>query len=168
DSGGRLLGLPQIGQHGLESAEALDCFLVRNPAADDDIVTLLPVGRSRYGKLRSELDGVDGAQYFLEIPAGRHRVGEDELDPLVRADDENRTDRLVVRRSTAFGTVAGGSRQHVVELGDLQLGIPDHRIVDRVAGGGLDVDLPLLVAFHRIHGNTDDLGIALLELTLQA
>src|SRR5690606_27545212 len=36
------------------------------------------------------------------------------------------------------------------------------------AGGGLDVHLPLLVAFHRIHGNTDDLGIALLELTLQA
>ena len=69
-----------------------------------------------------------------------------------------------VRPSEVF---AGFGRQHVVELGDLQFRVADHRIVHLVALRLFDVRRPLAVAAHRVDAQSDDLGVALGEFRLQ-
>ena len=56
--------------------------------------------------LRRQLQRVDHAQHLVEVAAGRHRIDQDQLDLLVRADHEDVADRLVVGRG-AVGRVAG-------------------------------------------------------------
>src|SRR5690606_8407316 len=112
-----LLGLAQIGQDRVERAEALDGVVVGDGGGDDQILALLPVGRRRHLMPGRKLDRVDGAQDLVEVAARRHRIGEDQLDLLVRADDVDGADGGIVGRGAAFRTVTRCSRQHVVELG---------------------------------------------------
>ncbi|MCY1415612.1 hypothetical protein D9M71_311030 [compost metagenome] len=56
---------------------------------------------------------------------------------------------------------------HVVELGHHQVVVADHRVVDRVALGFLDVTNPFAVVADRVDGQADHLGIALVELGLE-
>ena len=58
-------------------------------------------------------------------------------------------------------------RQHVVGLGHLELGVADHRVVQGVALGLLDVLRPLLVVAHGVDAQAEDLGVALVELGLE-
>ena len=57
-------------------------------------------------------------------------------------------------------------RQHAVELGDLELGVADQRIVGRETLRFLDVARPAGVALHRIDRQADDLDAAPVELRL--
>jgi hypothetical protein len=74
----------------------------------------------------------------------------------------------VVGRRAALGGAGHAGRQHAVELGDLEVGIADHRIVDLVALRFGDVLLPALVVVDGIDGQADDLAVALVELVLEA
>ena len=69
-----------------------------------------------------------------------------------------------VRPSDVFPALG---RQHVVELGDLEFRVADHRVVHFVALGLFDVRGPLAVAAHRVHAQPDDLAVALGEFRLQ-
>ena len=95
----RLRDEAQIGLHLLET---LRIFLLRvfvgDRGRDDDVVALLPVHRRRDIVACGELQRVDHPQHLVEIAARAHRVGEDELDLLVGADDED----------DAHGGVVGG------------------------------------------------------------
>src|SRR5215475_2251409 len=72
-------------------------FVVRDRTRDDDVLALLPIHRSRHLVLRRELQRVDDAQDLVEVAAGSHRVDENELDLLVRANHEHVPDGLVIR-----------------------------------------------------------------------
>ena len=77
------------------------CFLASSSetdAGDDDVLALLPVHRRRDLVLRRQLQRIDHAQHLVEVAAGRHRVDEDQLDLLVRPDDEHVAHGLVVGR----------------------------------------------------------------------
>ena len=114
-----------------------------------------------------QLQRVDDAQDLVEVAAGRHRVDEHQLDLLVGADDEHGADGLVGRRGPAVAGAFRVRRQHPVGLGDRQGRVADHREVRGVALRLLDVDRPARVVVHRVDAQTDDLGVALVELRLQ-
>ncbi len=70
-----------------------------------------------------------------------------------------KTDRTVSR-------VVGVGVDHVVEIGDLAVLVPDEREVERSALGLLDVAGPLAMGADVVDGQADQLGIALVELRL--
>ena len=109
----------------------------------------------------------EDAEHLVEIAPAAHRVRQHGLDLLVGADQEYRAHGGVVGRRTPLGGVAGSLRQHVVELGDVQLGIADHRIGDGVTLGFLDVLRPARMVTDRVDAEPDDLAMAFLELRHQ-
>ena len=117
--------------------------------------------------LRRQLAGIEQPQHLIEVAAGAHRIGQHGLDLLVRADDEDRAHGGVVRGGAAVRGGAGALGQHVVGRRHLEVGIADHRVVDGVTLGFLDVLGPFRVIFDRIDAEADDLGVALVELRLQ-
>src|SRR4051812_25165711 len=70
----------------LPFAEDFLRLVVRHRPRDDHIAALLPLRRGRDAVLRRQLERVDHAQHLVEVAARRHRVDEDQLDLLVRAD----------------------------------------------------------------------------------
>src|SRR6516162_1285472 len=72
--------------------------VVGDRARDDHILTLLPVHRRCHLVLGGELQRVYRAEHLVEIASGGHRIDENELDLLVRADDED----------VAYGLIVGG------------------------------------------------------------
>jgi hypothetical protein len=68
---------------------------------------------------------------------------------------------------TVCRTARRRRRQHAPGLGDRQVGVADHREVDRRALGFLDVLLPAEVVGDGIDRQADDLDAALIELALQ-
>ncbi len=83
------------------------------------------------------------AQDFREIAPRGHRIDQHQLDLLVRPDDEDVADSLVVGGRARERIARRRGRQHVVELGDVEIGVADHRIVRRGALRLLDVLRPL-------------------------
>src|ERR1700742_1103949 len=73
-------------------------LVIGDGARDDDVLALIPVGGRRDAMLGGELQRVDDAQYLLEVAPGGHRINQDQLDLLVRPDDEDVADGLVVGR----------------------------------------------------------------------
>src|SRR5262249_38396170 len=82
DSQVRLRGLP---------AARIDLFglLVRDRAGDDDVLALLPIGGGGDLVLGGQLKGIDHPEHLVEIASCGHGVDQDQLDLLVRADDEH-------------------------------------------------------------------------------
>src|SRR5580704_13505935 len=64
-------------------------LVVGHRAGEDDVLALLPVRRRRHAVLGGELQRVDDAQHFVEIAPRGHRINQDQLDLLVRPDDED-------------------------------------------------------------------------------
>ena len=64
-----LLGDAEVGLERLVAGEPLLGVLVADGAGDDDVVTLLPVGRRRDLVLGVELQRVDDAQDLVEVAA---------------------------------------------------------------------------------------------------
>src|SRR6266481_7736492 len=71
-------------------------LVVADRTRDDHVLAVLPIHRRRHLVLGGELQRVDDAQHLVEVAAGGHRINEDELDLLVRADDEHVAHSLVV------------------------------------------------------------------------
>ncbi|QTK78653.1 hypothetical protein AT6N2_C0807 [Agrobacterium tumefaciens] len=163
-----LLGLAQIGKNGVVGPEPGNCILVGNSGGDDDILTLFPVRWRRHLVFGRQLDGIDRAKNFLEVPPCGHWVGEDQLDLLVGTHDEDGAHGGVIRRRSAFGTVASARRQHIIELCDLQILVADQRIVDIEACCRADIVFPFLMALDRINRDANDLDATLLKFRLQS
>src|SRR5579872_4592522 len=142
-------------------------FLVGDRARDDDVFALFPVRGRGHAMLRGHLQGIDDAENFLEIATRGHRIDQHQLDFLVGPDDENVADRLVVGRR-AGGDVAGcRGREHVVKLGNVEIGIADHWVVRRGTLRLADVLRPFGVAVDRVDRETYQLDTAFVELRLQ-
>ena len=75
----RLGGLPAVGNFSFASSSETAGTMMH-------VVALLPVHRRRDLVFRGELHRIDDAQDLVEVPAGAHRIDEDQLDLLVRAD----------------------------------------------------------------------------------
>jgi hypothetical protein len=161
-------GGAEVGLDGLVAWEPLLGFLIGDGSGDDDVVALLPVGGGGDLVFRSELHGVEDAEDLVEVPAGGHGIAELQLDLLVGTDDENGTDGGVRGRGAAFGGAGLVGGEHVVKLGDLEIDVADHGVIDGVAGDVLDVDGPLGVVLDGIDREADDLGSALGELPFEA
>jgi hypothetical protein len=158
----------EVRLHGFVAGEDLVGIFVGNGTGDDDVLTLLPVGWRCDFMLRGQLDGVEYADDFVEVAAGGHGVSDLELDALVGANDEDGANGGVVGGSTTFAGLACIGCEHVIELGDLQLGVADEWVVDLVSADIFDVLLPLAVAVDGVDGEADDLGVALRELLFEA
>ena len=164
----RLRSGAEVWLHGFVAREDFVRIFVRNCAGDDDVLTLLPVGRRCDLMLRGELDGVEYADDFVEVAAGGHGVGDLKLDALVGANDEDGANGGVVGGCAALAGLAGIGREHVVELGDGEGRVADEGVVDLVTAYVLDVLRPLAVAFDGVDGEADDLCAALRELLFEA
>ncbi len=85
---------------------------------------------------------------------------------LFEIDDEDVADGGIGCGRASRGCVAGVGRQHVVELGHLEVRIADHRVVGCGALRLLDVGGPALVIVDRVDADPEDLDAALVELRL--
>src|SRR5262244_3667863 len=125
---------------------------------------MLPIHRRRYFVLGGELQRIDHAQHLVEVAAGGHRIDQNELDLLVRADDEDVAYGLVVG-GRALRRVAGhGGGKHAVKLRHLEVGVGDYRVIGGEALRLLDVVGPAVMAGKRVDGQSDNLDAALVEL----
>ena len=86
------------------SPKSLLRLVVGDRAGDDHVTARLPLRGRRDLVLRRQLQRVDDAQHLVEVAAGRHRIDEDQLDLLVRADHEDVAHGLVVRRRPVAGS----------------------------------------------------------------
>src|ERR1700730_9322812 len=144
----------------------LFCILVRDRACNDHVLALFPIHRRGHLVLGSELKGIDHAQDLIEIATGGHRIDQDQLDLLVRPDDEHIAHGLIVG-GCALGRVSGNRcGEHAVALGHVGGGVRDDRIVGRKALRFLDVGRPLYMLVERIDRQADDLHSAFVELGL--
>ena len=66
--------------------------------------------------LGGQLQGVDHPQNLVEVAPRGHRIDQDQLDLLVRADHEHVAHRLVVGGRPGLGIARSLGRQHPVEL----------------------------------------------------
>src|SRR5919201_4310018 len=157
---------PDVRLRCLPLAEELFGVVVGHGAGDDHVLALLPVDRRGDLVARRQLQRVDHAQHLVEVAPGRHRVDEDQLDLLVRADHEHVADGLVVGRRPSRRVARGLGGEHPVELGDREVGVGDERVVGRGALGLLDGPAPRLVVARRVDGEADDLDVLAVELGL--
>jgi Sigma-70, region 4 len=74
------------------------------------------------------------------------------------------TTHLVVGRGARLRVARGVRGQHAVQLGDVEVGIPDHRVVRRVALRFLDVGCPPGVVGGWIGRQPDDLDVPAVKL----
>jgi hypothetical protein len=163
-----LLGGAEVGLDGLVAGEDLVCIFVGDGTGDDDVFAVLPVGWGCDLVLCGELNGVEDAEDLVEVAAGGHGIAELQLDLLVGADDEDGAYGCVGGSGAAFAGVAFVGGEHVVELGDLEVYVADHGVVDLVAGNFFDVNGPFVVVVDGVYAEADDLGSACGELGLQA
>ena len=81
-------------------------FFASSSDTEPEMMTSSPCfqfDRRRHLVLRRELQRVDHAQHLVEVPAGGHRIDDDQLDLLVGPDDEDVADGLVVGGGAALG-----------------------------------------------------------------
>ena len=100
----------------------------------------------------------------VEVAAGGHRIDQNELDLLVRSDDENVAHRLVVGRRALGGIAGRACGQHAVALRHIEVDVANHRVVRRKALRLLNVGRPAGMLFDRVDRETDDLDATLVEL----
>src|SRR3954447_12188869 len=141
-------------------------IIVADRAGDDHVLAALPVHRGRHLVLGGELQRVDDAQHLVEVAAGGHGIDQDELDLLVRADDEDVAHGLIVGGRAFCRVSQHRGRQHPVELRHVEVDVGDHRIVRREALRLLDVARPARMLVDRVDRQAYDLDAALVELRL--
>ena len=110
---------PQVGLQGLPAlGEAALGVVVAERRDDDDVLAVLPVDRRGHRVVGRQLQRVEDADDLVHVAPGRGRIGQRQLDLLVRADDEDR----------AHGQgVVGVGVDHVVEVRHLAVLVADQR-----------------------------------------
>jgi hypothetical protein len=134
---------------------------------DDDILALFPIHRRRHFVFRGELNGIEYAQDFIEIPAGAHRITQHQFDFLVRPNNKHSSDRRIVCGGAAFRRRPFVSGEHVIEFGDFEVWVSDHRIIHFVTLRFLDVRGPLSVTSHGVYAQPDNLAVSFCKFGLQ-
>src|SRR5215471_12102991 len=147
-------------------AEDLLGLVVVDGPGDDHVLALLPVDRRGDLVVRGQLKRVDHAEHLVEVAPGGHRVDEDQLHLLVRADDEHVADGLVVGGRAVGGVAGDVGAEHPVRLGDFEVVVADDRVVRARALCLFDVVGPEVVLAGRVDREADDLRVALVELGL--
>jgi len=170
ENGGGLSGLPDDTDVRLGRLPALGIplprLLIGDRSGDDHVLSLPPVRRRRDLVPGGQLQGVDHAQHLVEIAAGGHRIDQDQLDLLVRADHEHVSHRLVVRGGPGCRIARCAGWEHAVGRGNLEVLVGDDRKVRRVTLGLLDVLAPGMMVRGFIDRQADHLDAAAVELGL--
>ena len=127
----------------------------------------MPVRGRRDLVARRELTRLEQAQHLVEIPSRAHRINQHGLDELVGPDQVDGSDGLVRRGRSALRRGAGVRRQHVVELGNVEVAVADQWVAHVAARCILDVGQPARVIADGIYREPDDLAVTLRELGLE-
>ena len=114
------------------------------------------------------LHGIEHAKDFVKISSGRHGVGQNQFDLLVRTDDIHGANCGIGHRRASFAGTRFISREHIVGLGNGKISVTNHRKIHPVALGFLDVIIPFCVVFDRVDAQAHDFGIALFEFRHQS
>ena len=119
--------------HGLEMPGVLYFrpSFVRNRRSKDDVLSRFPVSRGRHAVFSRKLQGIDDPQHLIEISSGGHRIGNHKLYPLVRTNDVDVANSLIVRGCPPFR--AARPYQSRTD-GLLPLSLPDHLQATEAAG----------------------------------
>lgn len=111
------------------------------------------------------LKGVDDTEDLGGVTAGGSRVGKDQTDLLARVDDEDRANG----QSQTLGVDIGGVLvvNHVVQEGDLALGVGDDGELEVGASHLINVLNPAVVGFDTVGTEANQLNTTCGELGLQ-
>ena len=145
DAGSRYCGCGTMRMYGFGSSHSPKISLASSFETEPAMITSSPCFQFTGVEtlvLRGQLERVDHAQDLVEVPAGRHRVDEDELDLLVRADHEDVADGLVVRRACGPWRRRRLPRPASRTSSRREVVVADDRVVRRGALGLLDVLRP--------------------------
>ena len=153
----------------------------RTPADNQTVRNVFAIGPDKKIKLVLVYPMTTGRNFdevlrvidSLQLTA-RHKVatpvnwqqGDDVIIAGSVSDDEDVADGLVVGRRALQRVARRLGRQHPVQLGDVEVGVADDRVLGLGALGLLDVLRPVLVAVDRVDRQADDLDVALVELGL--
>lgn len=163
----RVLGESEVRLELLEVAVLLLGVLVLDGRRDDDILSSLPVNRSNQASSVVELKRVKDSQNLGGVSAGGSRVGDEQTDLLGGVDDEDRSDS---ESDTLVDVLKAGLVNHVVQEGDLSLGVGDNGEIKGLAGSRrvLNVLDPVLVRLQVVSRQSNQLGVSLGELILES
>ena len=126
-------------------------FLIFDRRRNDDLIALLPIGGRRNALRIGELQCVDDAQNFVEIPAATHRIGHRQADLLIGVDNEDRAHR---RRLALIGV------DHVIQLGNRKVRIGHDGELQVSVLRIVDVGNPFHMFLDSVCGQAQRLGIA--------
>ena len=96
---------PQVGQFLFEAAKACLGVFIRHRRRDDHVFALGPSRGRGHLVFGGQLERIQRAEDFVEVPARGHRVGQRQLDLLVGSHDEDGADGLVIGGRAAFDPV---------------------------------------------------------------
>lgn len=132
---------------------------------NDNIITGQPVDGAGNAVLLGGLESINDTENLSSVAAGRGGVGHDQTDLLGGVDDEDGADG----QSHTLGVNVGGVLvvNHVVQVGDLALGVGDDGELELGAGDLIDVLDPTVVRFNVVGTQTDELDTTRGELGLK-
>lgn len=131
------LGVAQVGLDHPHVTELLLRILRRDGRGNNDILADSPVNRSSDTLLVSSLEGIDHSEDFRSVAAGRGWVQHNQTNLLGRVDDKDGTDR---ERNALLGNgIDIALIHHVVQEGDLAVGIGNNGELDVGVGNLIDV-----------------------------
>jgi hypothetical protein len=134
-----LLNLPHI-----PLSKLLLRILRAHTRRHNNILAHIPVDRRRNALLVRQLQAVNHPQHLARIAPRRRRVRHGEPDLLRRVDDEHRADSEC--DAAVLGEVVEVVlRDHVVQEGDVAVGVGDDGELDGGVGGFVDVADPAVV-----------------------
>ena len=134
-------------------------ILIGEWKVDNDILAVLPVGRSGHLLVDSELKRVDRTDDFIKVASGAGRVRHHECNSLVGLEDENTTDCHGQSLAILVGLIENPKVDRV-----LASGVTEQWKVDRPASGCLDVFDPSLVRLTVVARESTHFDVAGLEL----
>ena len=128
---------------------------------DNTLVSLVPVNGGGNLVVDGHLERVENTVDLVEVAAGGGGVGDNGLNFLVGADEEDRADG---QRKT--GLLEVGLVQHSPSSGDLAVGVRDDGVVEVGLGHVVDILDPRLVVANRVDRETGNNAVSSGELGL--
>ena len=137
----------------------------RDGGRDDNVITGEPVDGGGDTVLLGGLESIDDTEDLGGVAAGGGGVGEDEADLLGGVDDEDGADS----QSHTLGVDVGGVLvvNHVVQVGDLALGVGDDGELQLGARDLINVLDPAVVRLNAVGAQADELDTTGSELGLE-
>ena len=121
----------------------------------------MPIDRRRDALAFGELHRIQQPKHFIEISPAAHRVKQHGTNFLIRANDIDSADGGIVGCGSALGTARFVGGQHIVELGDLEVAVAHHGIVNLISAHLLDIGEPIAIILTAVDRQAENLGVAL-------